>query len=47
MITTTKAPSTIYGNVIHDYYSVKGPELINMYVGQSEQNIREGKFCYM
>lgn len=23
-------------------FSVKGPELINMYVGQSEQNIREG-----
>lgn len=23
--------------------SVKGPELINMYVGQSEENIREGK----
>ena len=22
-------------------YSVKGPELINMYVGQSEQNVRE------
>ncbi len=24
-------------------YSVKGPEVINMYVGQSEENIREGK----
>ena len=24
------------------HHSVKGPELINMYVGQSEQNIREG-----
>ena len=23
--------------------SVKGPELINMYVGQSEENVREGK----
>lgn len=23
--------------------SVKGPELINMYVGQSEENIREGE----
>ena len=23
------------------YVSVKGPELINMYVGQSEQNVRE------
>lgn len=28
-------------------FSVKGPELINMYVGQSEENIREGKSaCY-
>lgn len=25
------------------HYSVKGPELINMYVGQSEENIREGE----
>ena len=25
-------------------YSVKGPELINMYVGQSEENIREGRW---
>lgn len=24
------------------FSSVKGPELINMYVGQSEENIREG-----
>lgn len=24
--------------------SVKGPELINMYVGQSEENVREGSF---
>ena len=24
--------------------SVKGPELINMYVGQSEENIREGRW---
>lgn len=23
--------------------SVKGPELINMYVGQSEENVREGE----
>lgn len=23
--------------------SVKGPELINKYVGQSEENVREGK----
>lgn len=30
------------------FYSVKGPELLNMYVGQSEENIREGEalFCY-
>ena len=26
--------------------SVKGPELLNMYVGQSEQNVREGKVAY-
>lgn len=26
--------------------SVKGPELINMYVGQSEENIREGFTFY-
>lgn len=25
------------------YYSVKGPELINMYVGQTEENIRESE----
>ena len=25
-----------------NFSSVKGPELINMYVGQSEENIREG-----
>jgi peroxin-6 len=24
------------------FLSVKGPELLNMYVGQSEQNVREG-----
>ena len=28
---------------IRNFYSVKGPELINMYVGQSEENVREGK----
>lgn len=28
------------------YFSVKGPELINMYVGQSEENVREGKNYY-
>lgn len=26
------------------FLSVQGPELLNMYVGQSEQNVREGKF---
>lgn len=25
------------------FLSVQGPELLNMYVGQSEQNVREGK----
>lgn len=25
-------------------FSVKGPELINMYVGQSEANVREGSY---
>ena len=30
--------------LINAHHSVKGPELINMYVGQSEQNIREGLF---
>lgn len=35
-----------YWNVMF-VFSVKGPELINMYVGQSEENIREGKsFCW-
>lgn len=24
------------------FLSVQGPELLNMYVGQSEQNVREG-----
>ena len=27
--------------VLPVYFSVKGPELINMYVGQSEENVRE------
>ena len=32
-----------YKNLTHStLYSVKGPEIINMYVGQSEENIREG-----
>ena len=26
-----------------NFLSVKGPELINMYVGQSEENVRHGK----
>lgn len=28
------------------YCSVKGPELINMYIGQSEENVRAGKFHF-
>ena len=28
-----------------NFLSVKGPEIINMYVGQSEENIREGEYC--
>jgi peroxin-6 len=35
-----KAVATEFG--LH-FLSVKGPELMNMYVGQSEQNVREGK----
>lgn len=27
-------------------FSVKGPELLNMYVGQSEENIREGLYLF-
>lgn len=27
------------------FLSVKGPELLNMYIGQSEENIRNGK-CF-
>lgn len=27
----------------YNFLSVKGPELLNMYVGQSEINVREGK----
>lgn len=27
----------------YNFLSVKGPELMNMYVGESERNIREGK----
>ena len=26
------------------FLSVKGPELLNMYVGQSEQNVRQGHY---
>lgn len=29
------------------FLSVQGPELLNMYVGQSEQNVREGMFLGM
>lgn len=29
------------------FLSVKGPELLNMYVGQSEKNIREGTYIYI
>lgn len=29
------------------FLSVKGPELLNMYVGQSEQNVREGNLKIM
>ncbi|XP_049527504.1 peroxisome assembly factor 2-like [Dermacentor silvarum] len=29
------------------FLSVKGPELINMYVGQSEENVRAGKWVYL
>lgn len=28
------------------FLSVQGPELLNMYVGQSEANVREGKFVH-
>lgn len=27
----------------YNFLSVKGPELLNMYVGQSEKNVRKGK----
>jgi len=35
----------LYSHSQWNFYlsSVKGPELINMYVGQSEENIRESK----
>ena len=32
----------LFGVSIDSICSVKGPELINMYVGQSEANVREG-----
>ena len=41
--------STCRVDVSTSIYSVKGPELINKYVGQSEENVREGKpssHCY-
>jgi peroxin-6 len=28
------------------FLSVKGPELLSMYVGQSEANVRECKYCF-
>lgn len=30
-----------------NFLSVQGPELLNMYVGQSEQNVRESKYIYV
>lgn len=33
--------------VLYLLYSVKGPELINLYVGQSEENVREGMHSSM
>lgn len=27
----------------YNFLSIKGPELFNMYIGQSEANVREGK----
>ena len=34
----------MYTNFTSACCSVKGPELINMYLGQSEENVREGQF---
>lgn len=36
----------------YNFLSIKGPELLNMYIGQSEANVREGisnlfKFIYV
>lgn len=31
----------------YNFLSVKGPELMNMYVGQSEKNVREGKILLL
>jgi replication-associated recombination protein RarA len=28
----------------YNFLSIKGPELLNMYIGQSEANVREGKY---
>lgn len=34
--------------VVIVFGSIKGPELINMYVGQSEENVRKGiEFIYL
>ena len=39
--------SLVVSNASPFIHSVKGPELINMYVGQSEENIREGNLNHM
>jgi len=31
----------------YNFLSIKGPELLNMYIGQSEANVREGKYLIM
>ena len=36
-----------HGGHFLSFCSVKGPELINMYVGQSEENVREGEFSHV
>lgn len=28
----------------YNFLSIKGPELLNMYIGQSEENVRQGKY---
>ena len=29
------------------FMSVKGPELLNMYIGQSEENVRKGMYVIL